>query len=549
MDGGCRVAHRCWRSPHEANDWVNKDRAIQAETLLRRLEQHPFRLFGFFLLLNTLLLWPTLLNQPVWDEAFSIFPAADFLAQHGFDYAALLRQPGFLEGGPTTHGFTLPAFYTALVLKLTGGGKAAWCILHAWQWLLGAGIATLLVRMLSSTHGLVTSFLVAALSLYCPLMLAQLGNMYLEVPLLFFCLLALYLFLRNRILAAAAAGMIACATKESGLIAGIALAMTAFLTEKPSWKNLRTSMILLLPSVAVVLFLHLCQSGTAGGLAAQQEPVLVRCWLFLVQAFKKYLAMMPDMLALFVATTAIGCFQFIKITWRVQRRKPATEDPTRERLTFFCSLLVIGFVGFHFVVWAVFANLSNFASRYLSLILPAMWILADVALSSGFAGRKGKEWLLAGTLVVLLINRYGMFYPALVTSDIGVAERSCENLDGFRVQKDYMRFIEREIPSTVPIFHGLPEAYLGQYPVLGYVTKPLTNGVLVTRYTRNRPATLGRFPDRFYIMYFFPIVGSDQLLAVYHEAEKNPEWRTEDVASFVRGDFKAFLVLLERKQQ
>jgi hypothetical protein len=308
-------------------------------------------------------------------------------------------------------------------------------------------------------------------------------------------------------------------------------------------------MILLLPSVGVVLFLHLCQSGTAGGLAAQQEPILVRCWLFLVQAFKKYLAMMPDMLMLLVATTAIACYQFIRIAWRVQRRKPPIEDSAGERLTFFCSLLVIGFVGFHFVVWAMFANLSNFASRYLSLILPAMWILADVALTSGFAGRKGKEWLLAGTLVLLLINRYGMFYPALVTSDIGVAERSCENLEGFRVQKDYMRFIEREIPSTVPIFHGLPEAYLGQFPILGYVTKPLTNGVLITRYTRNQPAKLSGFPDRFYILFFFPIVGADQLLGVYHEAERNPDWRTEDVESFVRGDFKAFLVLVERKKR
>src|SRR5258708_30478308 len=205
---------------------MKSDLKTSAERFLNSLETSPARVFALFFFCNAVLLWPTLLNQPVWDEAFSIFPAADFLATHGFDYRALLRKPGFVEAGPTTHGLTLPASYTALVLKLTGGGKLAWSLLHLWQWLFGAGIGTLLVRIITRTHGIATALLIAALTLYCPLMLTQLGNMYLEVPLLFFCLLALYFFLENRFCMAAAAGVLACATKETAFVAIIALALT-----------------------------------------------------------------------------------------------------------------------------------------------------------------------------------------------------------------------------------------------------------------------------------------------------------------------------------
>ena len=55
--------------------------------------------FRFFLML------------PVWDEAFSIFPAADFLVKHDFDYSLLLTQPNYHDGGPTAHALSLLTFF------------------------------------------------------------------------------------------------------------------------------------------------------------------------------------------------------------------------------------------------------------------------------------------------------------------------------------------------------------------------------------------------------------------------------------------------------
>jgi hypothetical protein len=526
---------------------MKSDLITHVERLSKRCEKNPALLFSLFFLSLAILLSPTLLNPPVWDEAFSIFPAADFLAQHNFDYRSMAQLPGFMEAGPATHGFTLPALYTALVLKLTGGGKIAWCILHLWQWLLGAGIGTLMVRILCEAKSRIDTFLLTALSLFCPLMLTQLGNMYLEVPLLFFSLLALHLFLRNQIPAAVAAGLLACATKETGCVAVIALALTAFLAEKPSLKNLRTSLLLVLPSFAFIFFLHLCLSSTSSGLSLGHESFLIRCWVFLVQACQKYLLMMPDMLVLFAVSTGLAVYYAVSILWRVHWIGTQPDSRSKDRIVFFCSSLVIGFVSFHFIAFSAFANLSNFVSRYLVFILPAMWILWDAALGCWFSQVKRKQSVFAIALLLLLMNRFGVFYPPLATSDIGVSERSGENLDGFRVQKDYMQFLEWNLPPNVPIFHGLPEAFLGQFPVLSYVTKPLTNAIFIPHYTRNHPPQLDRFPDRFYIVYFFPVVGGEQLLDVYHQALGRTDWTTRDVATFARGGFKAFVVLLERK--
>src|SRR5258708_2544956 len=339
---------------------------------------------------------------------------------------------------------------------------------------------------------------------------------------------------------AASAGVFACATKETGFVAMIALAMTHLLSQKPNRKNILTSVELLAPSFMFLIFLHWFQRGTGADLAVSDTPTFTRCWIFLVQAYKKYLAMMPDMLALFVISLVVATVQVVRIPLGSWLRKEGNNSLQRTRLICFCSLLVLGFSSFHFVVWAVFADLSNFASRYLVFILPAMWLLLEVTLERSVNNVTRRQWILAVILGLLLLNRYGIFYPPLITSDIGVAERSNENRDGFRVQQDYMKFWEQQLPANVPVFHGLPEAYLAIYPVLGYATKPLTNAAFITRYARQHRAKLDQFPDRFYILYFFPIVGSNQLLDVYHEALKRSDWRTEDVATFSRGGFKAF---------
>ena len=92
---------------------------------------------------------------------------------------------------------------------------------------MAAAIGTMLTRIYSNLFDEIPAFLLAIATLIYPLMLAQLGGMYLEVPLLFFSLLAFYHCRNDRIWLASLFLVVACMTKESGVIAVGALAMSA----------------------------------------------------------------------------------------------------------------------------------------------------------------------------------------------------------------------------------------------------------------------------------------------------------------------------------
>ena len=89
-------------------------------------------------------------------------------------------------------------------------------------------------------------------------MLAQVGEMYIEVPLLFFSVLAFYLYRKDRIWLASLSLVAACMTKESGCIAVGGLALLALRSQsKPIWKRYGNVLILALPSVVMILILQI----------------------------------------------------------------------------------------------------------------------------------------------------------------------------------------------------------------------------------------------------------------------------------------------------
>jgi len=90
-------------------------------TILQRTDY----LFVAFFFVVVFLKWPFFDVGPVWDDAFSVFPAANFLTKHQFDYGLLLKQPAYHQGGPTAHATSLLTLVTAFVLKITGGGSPA----------------------------------------------------------------------------------------------------------------------------------------------------------------------------------------------------------------------------------------------------------------------------------------------------------------------------------------------------------------------------------------------------------------------------------------
>jgi hypothetical protein len=501
------------------------------------------RLFTLCFLLIIALKWSFLFIAPVWDEAFSIFPAAGFLVNHSFDYSLLLAQPPYHDGGPTAHGLSLLTLVTALVLKITGGGAWAWGILHVSQWIMAAAIGTLLTRMYSNLIGVIPAFLLAFATLVYPLMLTQLGSMYLEVPLLFFSLLAFHYSRVDRTWLASLFLITACMIKGSGIIAAGVLAFLSFYDHKKTiGKRILDAFVMALPALIVVLVpiiivdhkLSLAPSYESRGIF---KIIMDRN----ISVYRAYIAYIPELIVIFGSSLLIAIlFLFRGIHGYTQKRQVASDI-----VAYNCLFLIL-YTLFHFVVYAyIQTSDSHFLSRYFCYSIPSMVFMIYYLFDKIINKTNIKVFILLVIIGVFLFNRDGLLYPPIPISCIATAERSEEYIDGYHVQKEYIHMLEKQMPEEVPIFVNLPDYFLTHYAVLGYVSKPLPN-VHFIGHALKAGGMKYTFPDHFLLVYHYPWLGGQLIMRIIREVSNHKEYSVRFLASFKKGYFEAYIYEIKR---
>jgi len=116
------------------------------------------------------------LNQPpVWDTAFSVFPAAITLSETGFDLLNLLKMPGYLEGGPNVHANSIITIITAVMISLFGKTNFLFPILHMIHFLIAAIGMACFYRFCIPIFEKKLSFLLTLTILVYPPFLTQAG--------------------------------------------------------------------------------------------------------------------------------------------------------------------------------------------------------------------------------------------------------------------------------------------------------------------------------------------------------------------------------------
>ncbi|OGP64154.1 MAG: hypothetical protein A2169_04225 [Deltaproteobacteria bacterium RBG_13_47_9] len=502
------------------------------------------RLFAIFFLLILALKWPFFSIPPVWDEAFSIFPAADFLVNHGFDYSLLLTQPHYHDGGPTAHALSLLTLVAALVLKITGGGTWAWVILHISQWLMTAAIGTMLTRIYSKLFDELQAFLLAIATLIYPLMLAQLGGMYIEVPLLFFSLLAFQQYRSDRIWLASLFLVAASMTKESGVIAVGALSMSALCGQsKTTRKRFEEAFILALPAITFVLikmshFDFALLSSTSHKLGDILQILIYRN----LSVYQDYISHIPELIVIVAASvvTAISLLSSRTHQYNKNRQEQAL-------IVIYNSLFIIMFLLFHFVVFAYMQSSDrHFLTRYFFYVIPSMFFVIYYAVDKMIEKTGAKEILLLIIIGVCLINRSGILYPPIPYSSIAMAERSEEYIDGYKVQKEYTRMIEKQVSKDVPVYVSLPDYFLTHYSVSQYVSKPLPNVYYighVLKVTGNK----FKYPDHFVLVYNYPWMGGAYIKGMLQDISGNKEFSFEVLGQFQKGYFSASVLEIKKR--
>ena len=510
------------------------------DTLFRRTSQ----LYTLFFLLIIALKWPFFSIPPVWDEAFSIFPAADFLVNHGFDYTLLLSQPRYHDGGPVAHALSLLTLATALALKVTGGGTWAWVILHLTQWMMAAAIGTMLMRIYSNLFNEIPAFLLAVVTLVYPLMLAQLGGMYIEVPLLFFSLLAFYHYRSQRIWSASLLLVAACMIKESGVIAVGALALTALCCQsKTIRKRFEEAFILALPAIAFVLIkMSIFNYSLLSSNPHKLGNILNILIYGNLSVYQNYIVYIPELIII-VAMGAVIAISLLSLNvYQYKKTRQKQSD-----VVIYNSFFIIIFLLFHFVVYAYMQTTdSHFLTRYFFYAIPSMFFVIYYTIDKMIEKSKVKAGLLLIIIGVCLINRNGILYPPIPYSSIAMAERSEEYIDGYKVQKEYIGLIEKRVSKDVPIYVSLPDYFLTHYSVSQYVSKPLPNVYYIGHVLKTAGSKF-KYPDHFVLVYNYPWLGGAIIKEMVQDISRGKEFSVEVLGQFQKGYFSAYVFEIRKR--
>ncbi len=518
---------------------------ITVEDITDALFRKPGHLYAVFLLFVVALKWSFFYLPPVWDEAFSIFPAADFLAAHSFDYQLLLAQSSYHEGGPTAHALSLLTLVTALVLKVTGGGKTAWCILHTLQWLMAAAIGTMLARSYSTLLNKIPALLLSVATLSYPLMLGQMGSMYIEVPLLFFTLSAFYYYRSDQVWISSLFLVAACMVKESGVIAVAAMVLLILLEGNGLIrKRMKKACILAGPSIVMVMSMLIIRGYANELSAAVSHPnnfgnIFNTIIYSNFSIYRGYISHIPELIILFAESILISVFLLSRHFYRGKKESG---------LIIFNCLLVIIFSAFHFVAYPLVQKSdTHFLSRYFFYVIPSMFLLIYYSIDKVLNGYKTKVVLLLAITGICLINRNGILYPSIPYSSIAIAERSEEYVNGYRVQKDYISMIENKISKDIPIYVSLPDYFLTRYPVSQYVTKPLLN----VNHVEDVLKSAGKpfpYPDHFVLVYSYPWLGGELIRTIMEDLSGSNDYSFKVLGYFKRKNFSAYVVEIRKRR-
>lgn len=502
--------------------------------------------FLVFLGLIVALKWSSVFMPPIWDEAVSVFSAADYLAGHHFDVAGMLREPGC-----GAHWVSLMSFISALVMWGLGGGKVAWAVLHVLQWCLGAAAGVVFMRLLAPVTGRGVAWLGGLLLLATPVMLGQLGSMYVEVPVLLFGVGAVSLFMAGRHGLAATMCVLACFTKESGFLVAASLGFAVLWDRTTGWRQrLPRALMYVVPSLLLVLVTGLCVAGVASvprGLPAQAwerfKLISESTWWVSCNFF-------PDHLIILVGAGLLAVFLMARQCQVLWRQRSAVAMAQETRLEIVAAVFVAGYLVFYFVLVPLVWNDPNYLPRYLVQALPFIIILL-LRLPSMRAHPGAASVVLVALLLCGLANRRGILYRPTPFSDMSMLERSEEITDGYAVTRDCLAMAERVIPPGVPLVMCPPTFLLTQHPSFGYVSRALPNAINVLDSGR-AAAFLASDPDvlppRFALLYDFPRLGGPRIKQLIRFSGANGAlFELRQTHQFSRGCYRAVLVEVVRK--
>jgi hypothetical protein len=516
---------------HIVREVKNSNIMTQAEKLISRYS--PALFFVLLVLLKIeVIFWP-----PVWDEAFSIFPAGFFLAQNDFSILKLLRETGYFHGGPNVHSLTWGTLFVAIGYRLTTDLNTLFLSIHLLQLFVASIGLSVWFRIFKSFFSWPIALAVTLLILFYPLFSVQAGRMYLEIYLFTATAFVFYYLHQQRYVAVLVSFACAFFAKVSAVVL-LPMIILSILLNKTLSRLARMTWGLVTIGIGATLYFAVSalRSLSVAHPLVRDENTLSSCMsLFL----SYYFSAVPDLM--FLAFSAPICFFVLLSAFRRQEILEMHMRLFLSAILLFASVVLI----FLFLLPLLQRDECAVLPRYFLIVLPPLLLLLVAALKTLLREAELRLFL-AVALLYLIVNQGGRLYPKLHQQSIAIAERSNEYLDISKVQRKAFAELEK-LPQDVPLFHSLPDIYYARYPV-GYVSKPLKQGISVSTTAPYASHDLSVFPDHFFAYVEYPDLGGRALLKLIETAEAMPNYEVRMLRLIKFSSAKARIYSVKRKK-
>jgi hypothetical protein len=415
---------------------------------------YQFLFFGLFSL--ALICFHTqILTLPLfWDEQGQFVPTALDLLRHGW-WVARSTEPNVHPPGMEVY---LVLWYKVFGYSILVTRIAMLCVA-------GAGLFftfLLAIELCRHTEG-APAFLPPMLLLASPLFYMQSMMAQLDMPAMVLTLLALLLFIKNRMMGAAIVCIALVLTKETGIVTPAIFGLLL------SWKrDYRRATLFLAPAIALILWLVVLHAKTGYWLG---NPEFAHYNVgYALQPVRVAFSLLRRCYYLFIAEFRwIGTLMLAATVWKIELFRHEAWRVTL--LTSMATILLVSMLG------------GAELERYLLPVLPIFYIAVSVAASvvRKWIAIAGLSTLLAGLVFNLFWNPP---YPFPYENNYAM-------VDFVTLQQIAARFAERNLGNRL-IATAWPFSASLRNPDFGYVTKPLK----VVETGDFHFASINKLPDR-----------------------------------------------------
>ena len=175
-------------------------------------------------------------SPPTKDQAMGLWMEANYLAESGFDYAALMQQPGELLGGPKLYVISALPTFLAILMTLAPSPQHALIAYHGFTLACAAVVLTVVFELVWPATGWVVAALVCVALATTPAFSVQTEMCGMDMPLAAAAAVAGWFTIRGRLLRGTALSLVAFFVKSSGIVVTAAtLGVAVVVMIAPQW--------------------------------------------------------------------------------------------------------------------------------------------------------------------------------------------------------------------------------------------------------------------------------------------------------------------------